>query len=374
MMHFQAKLKQLEDKGRKRVLSPSNNGLDLTSNDYLGFAHHSFLKQAAIDFFEQGASVGAAASRLLRGEMSAHHALEEFAAEYFNAPAALFFANGFQANYALMTALPSRHDTIIFDSLIHASSRDGIQASPAKHSRVFHNDLEAYEAALKKARGESSGQIFVAVESVYSMDGDIAPLAELLEICQKYDAYLIVDEAHGLGVMGDQGKGVASSLSDSWPENLICVYTCGKALGVAGGLVCAPQEIIDYIINMARPFIYSTAPMPVQAHLVQKSLELLASEEGQNRLHQLQVLCAEGQKLFGGAGSPIIPIIIGADQKALDAASVLQKQGFDVRAIRPPTVPEGTARLRVSLNANISARDLHGLSKTLSEVLESEVA
>lgn len=390
---FQQKLRQLEDKGRLRSLAAQPLGIDLTSNDYLGFARHPELQRAAAEFYDQGGAVGAGASRLLRGEMDAHMALEAYAAEFFGAPRCLFFSSGFQANYALFTSLPVRGDVIVYDALIHASTRDGIRASDAKSLKFAHNDLGELETALKKANEIRREAVWVAVESVYSMDGDAADLEAMHALCNQYDAYLIIDEAHGVGVCGTSGKGLSENLilslrgeasdstrqsmdclagarSDAWPENIIVIHTCGKALGVAGGLVCASEEVVDFLINAARPFIFSTAPMPVQAHLVQKSLELLASSEGKAQREKLTKVCTLAKGLLGGAGSHIVPIILGEDERAVKVANAMQTRGYDVRAIRPPTVPAGTARLRISLNAELSKTDLQGFADALGSVVK----
>ena len=353
MKKFQTKLKQLKDKNRFRSLSlPA--GIDLTSNDYLGLAGHSQLRAAAIQFLQGGGVIGAGGSRLLRGHTKAHADLEDFAADYFVAPKCLYFSTGFQANSTIFQTLPSRHDAIIFDEYIHASAREGIQNSYAQHKRVTHNDMEAYEEALQSVKAQQKGQIWIAVESVYSMDGDIAPLYELYVLAEKYDAILVIDEAHGTGVFGPTGKGVSEELIAAHGyERIITLHTCGKAMGVAGGLICGSEEVIDMMINAARGFIYSTASLPLQAFLVQKALELIASEEGQWRREKLNRLCKKAQQFFGGPGAHIVPIIIGDDDECLDIAKILQQKGYDIRAIRPPTVAEGTARLRLSLSADL---------------------
>lgn len=372
MIKLQEKLKQLKEQNRLRSLKRPQ-GIDLTSNDYLGMRNHPALKQAALEAIESGIDMGAGGSRLLRGHTKEHEQLEDFTSKHFGHERTLYFANGFSANYALFTTLPSRHDTIIFDSLIHASARDGIQASNAKSIKVHHNDLNGFEAALKKAEG----QIWLAVESVYSMDGDCAPLKELQTLCKKYDAILIVDEAHSTGVFGSQGKGLCADLQK---ENLIEIHTCGKAVGVAGGIICASNDIIDYMINAARPFIYSTAPPPLQALLTQKALEILASEEGDKKRMELNYLLGFARSphfmgdLFTQAESQILPVIFGDDSKAVETANALQEQGFDIRAIRPPTVPEGTARLRLSLSTNIDEATLQKFSDAIAPYLLDKAA
>ena len=365
MTTFTDKLAELDAKGRRRSLRLPN-GIDLSSNDYLGLSGHPELRRAAIAALENGIEIGATGSRLLRGHRDAHAGLEAFAATHFNVPAALFFANGFQANYGLITTLIGRHDVAIFDALCHASMRDGLHAAHVDTVKVRHNDLEGFEAALKKPR-RVDAQAWVLVESVYSMDGDMAPVAELLALCERHDALLIVDEAHGTGVFGPTGRGVTEGLSH---DRMISLHTCGKALGVAGALVCARADIIDYLINFARPFIFSTAPMPLQALLVQRALELSAAEPWRrDRLKALQAFVATRLQDLT-VRSPIVPILIGEDGRAVAIAETLQAQGFDIRAIRPPPVPAGTARLRLSLNANLSEDDLSAFAGALSPLLE----
>lgn len=369
MNRFQKKLNDLQTQQRLRSLKKAQ-GIDLTSNDYLGFRNHPALRQAAIEALESGMPMGSGGSRLLRGHNEHHEKLETFAAQYFGAEKALYFSSGFQANHAIFSTLPDRRDTIIFDELIHASAREGIQASAAKHIRVRHNDLNAYEDALKKARAESD-MIWMAVESVYSMEGDRAPLKELYDLARTYDAVLIVDEAHATGIFGKNGKG---GCEDFPQEGLITLHTCGKALGIAGGLICGAQEIIDTLVNRAKGFIYTTAPIPLQSVLVQRALQLVQEEPW--RREKLLVLrdAANGLLPVEKSGSQIIPIILGDDARAMQVAAEMQRAGFDVRAIRPPTVPEGTARLRISLNCNLDEKTLQDFAGVLMSHLQKRAA
>jgi 8-amino-7-oxononanoate synthase len=361
MDRFAQALERMEAAQRRRVLSCSG-GVDFTSNDYLGLKSHPALRQAAIEALEAGLEAGAGGSRLLRGNHPAHEALEAYAAQAFDSQSALFFSSGFLANYALMTTLPGRHDLIAFDALIHASLRDGVQASLAEHVRIPHNDLDAFAAALRRPRRKDA-MCWIVAESVYSMDGDLAPVEALLRLCREHDAWLVLDEAHATGVFGSTGHGLAEGLA-AW-ERLIAVHTCGKALGVAGALVCAPRRVTDYLVAKARPFIYSTAPTPLQALLVHKALELSASEGWRReRLWELCALAGE-QWPVERPRSPIIPVILGEDARALAAAARLQELGFDARAIRPPTVPEGSARLRLTLNALLSSDEVAAMGKAL---------
>jgi len=367
---IEAELERLKRDHRHRTLSLPR-GVDFASNDYLGLSRHPALREATIAALGNDGIVGAGGSRLLRGHHPAHARLEEFAAAFFGAEKALFFGSGFLANFALFSTLAERHDAVIFDERIHASVKEGVHASHARHTRARHNDPESFEAAIRRAREKGARRVFVAVESVYSMDGDLAPLKELDGIARLYDAVLVVDEAHATGVFGARGRGLGESLQN---RNWIGLHTCGKALGVSGALICAAAETIDYLVNKARPFIYSTAPPPFLAAAVERALALL-DEEPWRRERVLTLAAFAHDQLTAHepvpfAGSQIIPVILGEEERTLAVARTLQNAGFDVRAIRPPTVPEGTSRLRVSIHAD------HGENEilALAEALRSAVA
>jgi 8-amino-7-oxononanoate synthase len=251
--------------------------------------------------------------------------------------------------------------------------KEGIHAAPAERYRAEHNDLDSVEDCLKRARGSTVRDIWIAVESVFSMDGDLAPLAELQSLAERYDATLIVDEAHATGVFGTGGRGLCEALP---ADRLITVHTCGKALGVAGALVCASRVVIDYLINKARPFIYSTAPPPLLAAALICALDLVEKEPWRRERLQAMTRFAADQ-LRGQIGEPvrfggsqIIPILLGEDARALAVARQMQNEGFDVRAIRPPTVPQGSARLRMSLNAMHSESDIASFTDALELALD----
>jgi len=352
MQSLAAELDRLRRLHRLRSLRlPS--GVDFTSNDYLGLARHPALREAVIVALDDDAVVGAGGSRLLRGHHLAHAELEEFAASFFGAERALYFGGGFLANFALFTTLAERHDAVVFDERIHASVKEGIHASPAERYRARHNNLESFTGELKRARENGARRIFMAVESVYSMDGDLAPLRGLSDLANRFEAVLVVDEAHATGIFGKSGRGLGEGLQNGrW----ITLHTCGKALGVSGALICASVETIAYLINKARPFIYSTAPPPFLARVVKRALQLI-DEEPWRRERVLKLAHLAHRELNPEAtfaGSQIVPVIIGDDEAAIAVAEAVQQAGFDVRAIRPPTVPEGTSRLRVAINA------LHG--------------
>lgn len=362
----EAELEELRQRGLYRTLAPAG-GVDFTSNDYLGLSRHPALRAAAIEAL-QTSPVGASASRLLRGHSDAHAELEQSAAEFFGTPKALFFGSGFAANFALFSTLLTRHDAVVFDEQIHASVKEGIHASPAKRFRARHNDVQAFEDALRKARSSKARRLLIAVESVYSMDGDIAPLHELEKLARAHDAVLVIDEAHATGVFGPRGRGAGEGLTS---ENIISVHTCGKALGVSGALVCGPAVIADYLVNKARPFIYSTAPPPMIATAVKRALELV-DEEPWRRRRVLDLARVAHDAICPAAvfrGSQIIPVILGDAERTLNAAANLQRAGFDVRAVRPPTVPEGTSRLRISIHADHGENDIAALAETLGSVM-----
>ena len=362
-------LQRLERLHRRRALKlPS--GIDFTSNDYLGLSRHPALRDAAIAALAADGIVGAGGSRLLRGHWRAHAALEDYAANFFGVEKALYFSSGFLANFALFTTLPDRHDAVVIDERIHASVKDGVHASPATRYKARHNDPQSFEREIGRARAKGARRVFMAVESVYSMDGDLAPLAALGDVARRLDATLIVDEAHATGVFGANGRGCTEGVGDN---NWIVVHTCGKALGTSGALVCASADIIDFLINKARPFIYSTAPPPFLAAIVHRALQLIDEEPWRRErvleLAQLAHGLLNPQAAF--AGSQIVPVVLGDDARAVAVADALQANGFDVRAIRPPTVPEGTARLRISIHAGHDEQDIHSLADALRAVMQS---
>ena len=342
-------------------------GIDFTSNDYLGLSRYPALREAVVTALGETGLAGAGGSRLLRGHHEAHARLEETAAQFFGAGKTLFFGSGFLANFALFSTLAGRRDAVIFDEHIHASVKEGLHATPAARHRARHNDVTSFEAALLRARESGARRVFIAVESVYSMDGDLAPLAELDALARRHDAMLVVDEAHATGVFGAHGRGLGEGLQN---ENWISVHTCGKGLGLSGALVCAEGDVIDYLVNKARPFIYSTAPPPYLAAAVSRALELVDQEPWRReRLLKLARFAHDRLGRPGAApfaGSQIIPIILGSEGPALNVAGALQAGGFDVRAIRPPTVAEGTSRLRISIHADHTESEILALAAALN--------
>jgi 7-keto-8-aminopelargonate synthetase and related enzymes len=370
MQRLKADIERLKSESRYRSLRLPR-GIDFTSNDYLGLSTHPALRQAVYDALAAGTAAGSAASRLLRGHHPEHVALEEFAAAFFGAERALYFSTGFLANFALFTTLPHRRDAVVFDELVHASVKEGVHAGHAQRYKVRHNDVEAFDRAIRRARKAGAHDVWIAVESVYSMDGDQAPIAELSALATQHEAMLVVDEAHGSGVFGATGRGLSEGLYD---ERLIVLHTCGKALGVSGGLLCAPATIIEYMVNAARPFIYSTAPPPYVAAAVHRALQLVDEEPWRRqRLHDLirltHLRLAPWRSDAASSPTQILPVILGAEDTTLRTASALQEAGFDVRAIRPPTVPPGTSRLRISLGVDRTEDEINQLAEALGTLM-----
>ncbi|MEO8300645.1 MAG: 8-amino-7-oxononanoate synthase [Rhizomicrobium sp.] len=357
-------LEALAAKGRLRALSRTA-GRDFTSNDFLALAGSAALRDAAIEALKRGVPVGAGGSRLLRGNHPEHEALEEEAASFFGSETALYFATGFAANAAIAATLPREGDLIVYDALIHASFRDGLEPSRIQAIEAPHNDVGAMDAIItgwRAAGGSHKGRVWIAVETLYSMDGDRAPLRDLVALAARHDAMLLLDEAHATGVHGDQGRGLGAGYEGA--PNIISLHTCGKGLGAAGALVCLPRLYRDFIVNRGRAFIYSTAPSPLMAAVVRASLKICAgAEQKRTQLQHLVRHAEERMRKMGlpVSGSQILPVIIGSDQDAVRLAEALQARGHDVRAIRPPTVPEGTARLRLALTLHVTPEDLDAL-------------
>ncbi|MGL4396351.1 MAG: 8-amino-7-oxononanoate synthase [Hyphomicrobium sp.] len=362
-------LDALNRRGRLRSLE-SRCGCDFTSNDYLALANSEPLRVAVQDAIARGVPIGAGGSRLLRGNHVEHESLEDEAARFFGAESALFFGGGFVANSAIFSTLPARGDLIVHDELIHASAHEGMRLSKANSISVAHNDAQAFDDAICNWRSAGgTGQPWIAVESLYSMDGDTAPLADLAAIADRHDAMLVIDEAHATGVFGRGGRGLGADLEGR--RNVISLHTCGKALGVMGALVLAPRDIREFLINRSRAFIYATAPSPLVAASVRAALRIQATEpERRERLHAL--ISRSSDKLAAlsdvtPSGSQIQPIIVGSDVRAVTLAAALKARGFDIRAIRPPTVPEGTARLRLTLTLHTSEDMVAALVNAIAE-------
>jgi 8-amino-7-oxononanoate synthase len=370
---FESDLRELADRGRLRSLR-ARTGIDFTSNDYLGLAESTELRQAAADAVARGVPVGSGGSRLLRGNHPEHEALETEAAAYYGAETALYFGGGYVANFAIFSTLPQTGDLIVHDDLIHASVHEGLRRGRADFVGVPHNNVDAFDAAIVRWRAAGGkGRPWLAVESLYSMDGDSPDLVALLAVADRHEAMLVIDEAHATGVLGPQGRGLAAAFEGR--DNVITLHTCGKALGTAGGFILAPRVIRDFLVNRSRPFIFATAPSPLTAAVTRAALAMSRSNpERRERLARLVKFA--GNELrhrcrIEPSGSHIVPVIVGPDRAAVTLASALQRRGYDVRAIRPPTVAEGTARLRIALTLNVDEAAVAGLFGALSEDLRN---
>ncbi|MEK1852019.1 MAG: 8-amino-7-oxononanoate synthase [Phyllobacterium sp.] len=376
LARYATTLNGLERKGRRRELV-AQNGIDFTSNDYLGLANSPRIRSAIADALERGVAVGSGGSRLLRGNHPEHQALEAEAAAFFGTERALYFSSGYAANTALFSTLPQRSDLIVHDALVHASAHEGIAASRAEAVAVRHNDVARFDDAIRQWRNAGGmGHPWIAVESLYSMDGDAAPLAELLKLADRHDGFLVIDEAHATGVFGSNGRGLAAGMEGR--DNVILLHTCGKALGVAGALVGANSVVCDYLVNRARAFIYSTAPSPLTAAAVREALKILVDEpERRTEFEYLRTFAnAQLTAVLGleGSGSQILPVMIGDNSRAMRIAARMRAEGFDIRAIRPPTVPEGTARLRIAVTLNVDRAAIGGMFDALATVFIEEAA
>lgn len=375
LARYERTLAGLERKGRRRGLLPQG-GVDFSSNDYLALAEAPRLKAAITSAIERGVPPGAGGSRLLRGNHPEHEALEAEAAAYFRSERALYFGSGYAANTALFSTLPQRDDLIVHDALVHASVHEGIAASKSPAVSVPHNDVDAFADAIRNWRkAGGTGHPWIAVESLYSMDGDRAPLSELTELADRHDGFLVIDEAHATGVFGPGGRGFAAALERQ--ENIVVVHTCGKALGLSGALVSASATLCDYLVNRARGFIYSTAPSPLMAAGVREALKVLADEpERQEALEALQRFANDAlARVLGmeGSGSQILPVRIDDNALSVQIAARMREAGFDIRAIRPPTVPEGTARLRIAITLNVDQPTISRMFAALADIMAEEM-
>lgn len=364
---LQAGLRELESRSQRRSLAEIG-GVNLCSNDYLGLAEHPALKDAVLAAVGGAVRMGGTGSRLLSGHSAVWSELEEEFAEFAGSEAALYFGSGYAANIGLLTSLVGKDDVIFSDALNHASIIDGIRLSGARKVIYPHRDMSALEAALKENR-DARGRKLIVTETVFSMDGDIAPVDEIVALAEKYGAGVIVDEAHATAVHGPGGRGIASRALGVG-KIIAAMHTCGKALASAGAFVCGSAVLRDHLINHARTFIFSTAMPPYMAAQIRAALRLaitmdLERAELISRSADFAAaLCRDGWETMGSA-TQIVPVVIGENDAAVAAAESLQQSGFAVRAIRPPTVPQGTARLRFSLTHKIGVTELAQLASAL---------
>ncbi|SPA10962.1 7-keto-8-aminopelargonic acid synthetase [Cupriavidus taiwanensis] len=358
--------------------------LTFCSNDYLGLANHPQVVAALVEG-AQRYGAGSGASHLVSGHSLAHAQLEAELARWFAPHIAqartLYFCTGYMANMAVLTALGAAGATLFCESLNHASLIDGARLARAEVQRYPHCDTAALEALLAAS---TSARKLIVTDSVFSMDGNVAPLRQLLALAERYDAWIVVDDAHGFGVLGERGHGVLEALGLS-SERLVYIGTLGKAAGVAGAFVAAHETIIEHLVNTARPYIYTTAAPPAVAHALLASLAIIEGDEGRQRRAQLArciALLREGLAqlaaiagwTLGDSQTAVQPLIVGDNGAALALSATLEADGIRVGAIRPPTVPEGTARLRITLSAAHTEADVRRLLDALSAAVAQREA
>jgi len=363
-------LRPVERRGAAVVLPDGRRLVNLSSNDYLGLSAHPALAAAAADAAPLG--VGAGASRLVTGHDAAYAELEEALAAFEGTEAALVFGSGYLANVGVLAALVGRDDAVFADRLVHASAWDGIRLSRATLHRYRHGDVEELEALLRRDAARGGGGLrLIVTESVFSMDGDVAPLRELVELKERYGAALMVDEAHAGGVFGPRGEGLGHELGLADRIDLH-VGTFSKAFGVYGGFVAGDERWIRYLRTTARSFIYTTALPPVLVGTIRAALELVRRADAERlalrgKAERFRTGLAERGLDAGASTTQIVPVVVGDNRTALALARALEERGALAVAIRPPTVPPGTARLRFSLTAAHDDADLEHVLDALGE-------
>src|SRR3989442_2175424 len=358
--------------------------LNFSSNDYLGLANHPLLKQAATRGIERYGA-GSGASRLICGSLAPHHELEQAIAAFKGTEAAIAFSSGYAAAFGMICALIDAHDVIAIDKLVHACIVDAGRLCGAKLRVFAHNDLNGLAKILRWADRRNAGlsgnrrpRTLIVTESVFSMDGDFALLRDLLELKEQHGAWLMVDEAHATGLYGEKRRGLAEEFGVGGRIE-VQMGTLGKALGSAGGYICGSRPLVDYLVNRARSFIFSTAPVPAAAAAATAAIQFIQSEEGQARRNQLWARVDQVKNGLIAAGlvlppvrSAIIPLVMGDEAKAVEAAAVLREQGVLIPAVRYPTVARGQARLRLTVRAAHAAAAAARLVAVLS-TLKSKI-
>jgi 8-amino-7-oxononanoate synthase len=385
-------LRRVDSPQGPRLEASGRTFINFSSNDYLGLANHPALKDAAIKALERFGA-GSGASRLICGSLAPHHELEEALAAFKGVEAALAFSSGYTAALGTIAALLGKDDVVVVDKLVHACIVDAVKLCGAKLRIFAHNDLNQLEEILKWSRQrprtpEAKPHTLIVTESVFSMDGDRAPLPEIVALKETHGAWLMVDEAHATGLYGPNRRGVAEALGVS-DQIEIQMGTLGKALGASGGYICGSRTLIDYLTNRARSFIFSTAPVPAAVAAARAGIQLTRSGEGEQRcrtLWQRVAECSRGvppvsifpteksgdRRDAGPAQGAIRPIIIGDEAVAVAVAARLRELGIFVPAIRYPTVARGSARLRITLTAGHASEDIARLASALAEILNPE--
>ena len=373
------KLEQREQNNSLRKLALPNHLIDFASNDYLGFSKSEAIFNRTHSFLIDNNIIqnGATGSRLLSGNHAVYQEAENCIAKFHHSENALIFNSGYDANVGFFSAVPQRNDVILYDELSHASIRDGIQLSNAKSYKFQHNDFEDLERIILKLSSDNqqSKTIFVVTESVFSMDGDTPNLEELVQLCNKNNCFLVVDEAHALGVFGDHGEGLVQ-MQGLQDDVFARIMTFGKGLGCHGAAILGSQKLIDYLVNFARSFIYTTGLSPHSVATILVAYQHLQNEkEALQKLRENVIHFNQEKKqlglnpLFVRSKSAIQSAIIPGNQKVKNIANQLQKKGFDVKAILSPTVPEGQERIRVCLHSYNSKEEISEMLQLLVSIL-----
>lgn len=354
-------IKDFEEKDEKYIYYKGEKLLNLSSNNYLGFADNKAVTTEFLDIYGKNYSFGSASARLLTGTLPVYKGLENTITELYGSQSTLLFNSGYHANIGINSSIAQRGDVIFSDKLNHASIIDGMQLSQGKFFRYKHNDMDNLEKLLIRERKNFKNAVIVS-ESVFSMDGDIADLVKLAELKEKYNCILIIDEAHAFGVFGQKGLGVCEELGITDKIDLI-IGTFGKAIGSMGAFATGKKVLIDYLTNKARSFIFSTALPPINIAFSKWIIENKLDCTYEKRRAMLDL----GRKM--GSDSHIIPIVIGTNKDTADLCEILFQNGYFTLPIRPPTVPEGTSRLRLSLTTEIKESDLEKLTKLIKPYL-----
>lgn len=361
--HFR-NLKNFEKKDEKYIYYKGKKLLNLSSNNYLNIADNQAITQEFLDNVGNKYSFGSASARLLTGTLPVYQELEELLSSLYGKESALLYNSGYHANVGISSALNQKGDVVFSDKLNHASIIDGMRLSDGKFFRFLHNDMHALEKLLERER-KNFNNAFIITESVFSMDGDIEDLKKIVELKKKYNCIMIIDEAHAFGVFGENGLGVAEELGIIDDVDLL-VGTFGKAIGSMGAFVTGSKTMIDFLINKSRSFIFSTALPPINIAFSKWIIETQISKTAQKRKNMLNLA-----KKFGSQ-SHIIPVVIGENKDTVDLCEVLFHNGYFTLPIRPPTVPVGTSRLRLSLTADIREDELQTLKEKIDEVLSTK--
>ncbi len=378
-------LRRVDSTQSSRIEINGRSLLNFSSNDYLGLADHPHLKEAAVKAVKHFGA-GSGASRLICGSLGPHHELEEALAEFKQSESALAFSSGYAAAVGTICALMGKEDIVVIDKLVHASIVDAARLCGAKLRVYPHNNLNKLEDILRwadkqaPASGKEHPRKLLVTESVFSMDGDQASLAEIVALKEKYGAWLMVDEAHATGLFGEHRRGLAEQSKTS-EQIEIQMGTLGKAMGASGGYVCGTKVLIEYLINRARSFIFSTAPVPAAAAAARAGVEVLRSVEGRSRcgklwqsVHRIKQVLNQTDWQDSGSNSAIIPLILGDEGRAMEVANALRELGIFIPAVRYPTVARGEARLRLTLTASHTADELETLITHLAVISKNAKA